>query len=221
VCTYAQASSANVWDILKLKKDFSKLSDKKIEKIHKTMNNSNVSKLYIINMITKGLLCKQIIVPMGSNNLKKFLSSSGKHIVNLNCALKGIKSDIIVDFIRSDYRELIIVSNKVVSPSDIYFINNYVKNANNLDFNDVKDAQLPQSKSYLKILGIPYFIENTNTPIDLNVLEGIIKATHVFNNIKLASKPHICKILPNLDVAIVWINIWDSQNGLSIKKIIN
>jgi len=130
-------------------------------------------------MTTKDPSHKQIIIPIGSNNLKKFLSLSNKHIVNINHALKGIKSDVIIDFIRSDYRRLIIVSNKVVSPSTICIINNYVKNTNNLNFNNVQDTQLPQSKSYLKILGIPYLIKNINTPINLNVLEGIIKATHV------------------------------------------
>ena len=136
ICTYTQASSANVLDILKLKENFFKLSNKKIEKIHKTVNNSNIPKLHI-NMTTKGSLCKQIIIPMGSNNLKKFLFLSDEHVVNLDCALKGIKSDVIIDFIRSDYKELIIVSNKVAFPSNIYIINNYIKNANNLDFNDV------------------------------------------------------------------------------------
>ena len=219
-CTYIQALSTNVWKIFKLKENFSKLSDKKIEEIHKTVNNSNVPKPHI-NITTKDLSCKQIIISMGSDNLKKFLSSSSKHVVNLNHALKDIKSDVIIDFMRSDYRGLIIVSNKVASSSDIYVINNYVKNINNLDLNNVQDARLPQSKSYLKILGILYLIENTNTPIDLNVLEGIIKATHVFNNIKITSKPCICKVSPKLDMAIVWINILDSQNSLSAKKIIN
>jgi len=154
-------------------------------------------------MTTKDLLRKQIIISMGSNNLKKFLSLSDKYIVNLNYALKDIKSDVIIDFVRFDYKRLIIVFNKVVSPSNICVINNYVKNTNNLNFNDVQDAWLPQSKSYLKILGIPYLIKNINTPIDLNVLEGIIKATHVFNDIKITSKPHVCKVLPKLDMVIM------------------
>ena len=102
------------------------------------MNNSNISKLYI-NMTTKDPLCKQIIVSIGNNNLKKFLLLFSKYVVNFNCALKGIKLDVIIDFIRFDYRRLIIVSNKVVFSS---VINNYVKNTNNLDFNDVQDTQL-------------------------------------------------------------------------------
>ena len=82
-------------------------------------------------MTTKGPLYKQIIVFIGNNN---FLLLFNKYVINFNCTLKGIKLDIIIDFIRFDYRGLIIVFNKVVFS---FVINNYVKNTNNLDFNDV------------------------------------------------------------------------------------
>jgi len=222
MCSYTQVSStSNVQEILKLKENFPKLSDKKIEQIHKTMNNSNTPSKPCINMTTKGPSCKQIIIPMESDNSKKFLSTSSDHVTNINRALQGIKSDIIIDFIRSDYRGLIVISNKVTAPSDISIINKYVKNSNDLDVNDIQDAQLPQSKSYFKILGIPYLTENTNTPINSNVIESIIKASHIFNDIKIASKPRVCKVSPKSDMAIIWIDIWDSQNGVSAKKIIN
>jgi len=52
-CTYAQALSANIRDILKLKENFPKLLDKKIKEIYKTVNNSNIAKPKI-NMTTKG-----------------------------------------------------------------------------------------------------------------------------------------------------------------------
>ena len=50
---------------------------------------------------------------MDSDNLRKFMSSSCNHIANLNHALKGIKSNTIIDFICIDYKGLIITSNKV------------------------------------------------------------------------------------------------------------
>jgi len=122
----------------------------------------------------------------------------------MNCALKSIKSNVVIDFIRSDHRGLIVVLNKVVAPSDMSIINNYIKNCNNLDVRDIQDARLPQSKSYLKILGILYLIENTNTPpIDSNVMEGIIKASHIFNDVKIVFKPCICKVSLKSDMAIV------------------
>lgn len=131
-------------------------------------------------MTTKGPSRKQIIVPMGSDNIKTFMTLSNDHVINVNQALKNVKSDVIIDFIHLDHRGLIFVLNKVAAPSDICVVSNYVKNANNMNSEDVQDARLPQSKSYLKILGLPYHIKN------------IIKSTHIFNDIKVVSKPQVC-----------------------------
>jgi len=65
---------------------------------------------------------------------------------------------------------------------------------------DIQDARLPQSKSYFKILGLSYYIENTNTPMDSSVIKNIIKSTYI-------SKPQVCKVLPKSDIAVIWINI--------------
>ena len=111
----------------------------------------------------------------------------------LNRALKGIKSDLIIDFICINYQDLIITSNRAAFSSDIS-INNYVKNCNNINVNNIQDAQLPQSKLYLKILGIPYLIEGTNSLINSEVMEGFIRLTYIFNNIKIASKLCIVKV---------------------------
>ena len=149
------------------------------------------------------------------------MSASGNHVTNLNHTLKGIKLDVTIDFIRSDYKELIIVSNKVVLSSNISIVSNYVKNTNNMDSNNVQNVHFPQSKSYFKILDILYLIENTNMPINSSVIEIAIKATYIFNNIKITSKPRVCKVSPKSNMVIVWIDIWDSQNSSSAKRIIN
>ena len=85
----------------------------------------------------------------------------------------------------------------------------------------VSSLRLSQSKSYLKIVGIPYISEKSNICISSNEVENILKNNYVFNNIVLISKPQIIKVSPKLDMAIIWINIWDMQNGSNMKKIIN
>ena len=50
-------------------------------------------------MTIKGSLRKQVIVPMNSENIKKFMDESSSYVSNLNRALKNIKSKIIVKFI--------------------------------------------------------------------------------------------------------------------------
>ena len=80
----------------------------------------------------------------------------------------------------------------------------------NIKVNYVESPRLPQSKSFLKIISIPYILESTNMCIFTEEIEKIIKENHIFNNVILASGPRIIKVLPKLDMLIIWINIWDA-----------
>ena len=111
------------------------------------------------------------------------------HILSINHLLKDIKSEICVDFICSDNRRIINTTNKVASALNINIIEKYMKNLNNVNLNKVISLRLFQSKSYLKILGILYFIKNTNVPIPINVMETVIKSTHIFKNTILTLCP--------------------------------
>ena len=62
--------------------------------------------------------------------------------------------------------------------------------------------RLPQSKSYLKILGILYFVEDTNLPITSDIIESVIKSTHILNDIILASCPWVIKMFSKSDIVI-------------------
>jgi len=85
----------------------------------------------------------------------------------------------------------------------------------------VEASRLPQSKSYLKILGISYLCKNSNTPISANVVEKIIKDNYIFNNIVITSRPRVIKISSKLDMAIIWLNIWDVQSKTKTRSFIN
>ena len=58
-------------------------------------------------------------------------------------------------------------------------------------------------------------------PITPDIIKGIIKEMHIFNNITLASKPCIIKASAKSDMTVVWVDIWDLQSGLAVKNIIN
>lgn len=99
-----------------------------------------------------------------------------------------VKSDVSADYVCSDNKGVIIITNKVAAMSDLNIIEKYVKELNNIDSNDIMNPQLPQSKLYLKILGVLYLLENTNLPITSDIIETVIKDTHIFNiDIVLAS----------------------------------
>ena len=53
------------------------------------------------------------------------------------------------------------------------------------------------------------------------MVENIIKSNHIFNNIVLASRPHIINVFPKSDMAIIWVDIWDVQSRSKAKRPIN
>ena len=125
-----------------------------------------------------------------------------------------------VDFVQQDLVGIIIITNKVVSALDLQMIENYVKSADCINANDIESSRLPQSKSYLKIIGIPYLQENLVSPITSSVVEDI-KKNYIFNNIVLALKPRIIKVFPKSNMTIIWVNIWDIQSSSKVKSLIN
>ena len=196
---------------------FPNLLNKKIEQVQKVINGSNNKSKPRITMTTKGLSRKQVIIPINNNIAKEFIKNSSLHIVNINQALKA---STIANFIQVEDKGIVITTNNVSSDSDLQKIKKYVSSlSSNAD--KVLLAWLPQSKSYLKIVDIPFNSEKTNSCILLDEIENILKNNHLFNNIVLASKPHVIKVSHKSNIAIVWINIWDTQNGSNTKKVIN
>jgi len=217
---YTQVVGSSVAKVLKLKENYSNLLAKKIENIQKIINDSGKFKLHI-KTTTRGFFYKQIIVPIGKKNANKFMASFSSHIANINRALKNIKLDIMIDYVWPEPISITIVTSKVASPSDLQVIENFVKNIENINSEEIETSRLPQSKSYLKIISIPYFIENSNISISSDFVESVIKSNHIFNNLSLASKLQVIKALPKSNIAIVWIDIWDAQSGYKAKNIIN
>ena len=86
-------------------------------------------------------------------------------------------------------------------------IKKYIKGSNYINIENVKVSCLSQLKSYLKIIGIPYLLENTNTAILANIVKTIIKKNYIFNNILIVSRPCIIKVLPKSDMVIIWLDI--------------
>ena len=101
---------------------------------------------------------------MNIKNRNCFIKDLSAHVSNINRALKNIKSEIVADFIHLDSRGIIITTNKMLSILDFQTIERYIRNVNNIELNQVEALRLPQSKLYLKIIGIPYFIEDTKHP---------------------------------------------------------
>ena len=77
----------------------------------------------------------------------------------LQTSIDCIKSNTAADFIRLDSRGIIVTMNNVAAQSDLGIIEKYIKGIDTIQADNVLSPRLPQSKSYLKILGIPFFNE--------------------------------------------------------------
>jgi len=73
---------------------------------------------------------------------------------------------------------------------DLNSIENYIKNINLVNSNNIMSLRLPQLKLYLKILGIPYYIKDMNLLVTTNIVEGVLQMTYIFNDTILVSYSH-------------------------------
>ena len=89
-------------------------------------------------MITKELSRKQIIIPMDSDNITKFMKNSSLYIANINQLLRNLKLEVLVNFICSDLIGVTVVINKVAVQLDLYIIENYIKNVDDIDSLDME-----------------------------------------------------------------------------------
>lgn len=146
---------------------------------------------------------------MGKDNISKFMASFSSYIANINKAFRKIKLDIMVDYVWPELIGVTIITNKVASLSNLQVIENFVRNIKNVNSEAIEISRLSQLKFYLKIIGIFYFLENTNILITSNFVDSVIKYNYIFNNLLLISKPQVIKALSKSDIAIIWVNIWD------------
>ena len=134
-------SANNTKNVLKIKKAFLNFQVNKIENIQKIIKGNSRSKPKI-NITTKSLSRKYVIIPMSNNNKTKFMKDSSNYVANINRMLKNIKLEVIADFIWSDQLGITIVTNKVASLLDLQITKNYVKSVNCIKVEDVEVSHL-------------------------------------------------------------------------------
>ena len=127
-------------DILKIKETFSNLQNKKIELVQKIISGEGKLKP-CINITTKGPSQKQVIIPMSSDNVNKFVKEFSIYIANINRAFKNIKSDVTADFICVENKRVVITTNKIASPLDLQTIKKYIKNMYYIEANQMKSLR--------------------------------------------------------------------------------
>ena len=207
--SYVQTSKANILtsieDVIQVKEAFPSLLADEVGKMLKAKNSSGGLKKSKINMTMKGQSRREVIIPMTKTNAELIINSAHIHTSNINKCLKNSKSDTFADFIRLNVNGIIIITNKPASDLDLSIIEKYLKSVQNINLDSIESPCLPKSKSYMKIIGLPY--SSKLGVMSPDIIKDVLKNSHLFKNVTLALKPHIIKASPKLDKAVVWVDI--------------
>jgi len=199
--SYAQIAS-NVTNALKIKEAFPVLPNKKVLEMHKAAFGQYANRAKKVQFTTKGPSRKQAIILVHNNLVESIMANASTHVFQINALLKNVKSSIRSEFICPCSSGIAIVTNNVPNPSDLSIIEKYFKSVEGINGNDIPSPRLPQSKSYLKIMGLPYLRADGNKITSENVTD-FMKHIDLFENVSLATKPHIIKALPKSDMTII------------------
>jgi len=210
---------SSIEDIIWVKEVFPTLSADEVGKMLKAKNSGRSMKKPKINMTTREQSRREVIIPMTKANAELIVNSAHIHVSNVNKCLKNSKSDTFADFIRFNINGIIITTNKLASDLNLSTIEKYLKNVQNVNLDSIESPCLLKSKSYMKIVGLPYLSKLGVMTSD--IIKGVLKDSHLFKDTILASKPCIIKASPKSDKAVVWVDIWDSQSSSCAKNIIN
>jgi len=203
--SYAQIAS-NVTNALKIKEAFPALPNKKVLEMHKAAFGQHTNRAKKVQFTTKGPSRKQAIIPVHNDLAESIMGDASTHIFQTNALLKNVKSSMCSEFICPCSGGIAIITNDVPNPSDLSIIEKYFKSVKGINSNDIPSPRLPQSKSYLKIIGLSYLRADSNKITSENVTD-FMKHIDLFENISLATKPRIIKASPKSDMAIIWFDI--------------
>ena len=71
------------------------------------------------------------------------MAKANTHITNINRLLKRVKFTTSIDFIHADNKDILITTNNATSASDLNIIEKYIKELNNIDYDNIKSLHLP------------------------------------------------------------------------------
>ena len=83
-----------------------------MDQVNNIINGSSKPKPRI-QMTTKGLLRKQVIIPMSKENIDMFIKNSSLHILSMNQQFWNAKSETLVDYIQAESLGITMVMNKI------------------------------------------------------------------------------------------------------------
>jgi len=163
----------------------------------------------------------QVLIPLDTPIAEVIVANAATAVEFSNRGLVEAHSKLRVESVCKPWDGIFMSTNFVVLAAELEIIKQWLKKVAGLAASTMVEPHLPQSKSFLKILSIPYWGNNSLLSITQAQVESVIANTPIFEGVVLASHSRIMKAFPSSDMSVIWIDIWDSQKGSKGKTLIN
>ena len=172
-------------------------------------------------MTTQGPTRYQVLIPLTLAAAETVVANAALAVESCNKGLVSARSKLRVESVHKAWDGVSMSTNSVASVVELEVIKQWLKKTASLGEITEVESCLPQSKSFLKVLGVPYWDSKTSLPVTPTQVAEALSSSSLFEGITLASISHIMKASPSFDMSVIWINIWNSQKGSKGKTLIN
>jgi len=146
---------------------------------------------------------RQVLIPLDTPTVEVVVANTATAVESCNRGFVEAHSKLRVESVRKAWDGISMFTNFVASAAELEVIKQWLKKVAGLAASTVVEPRLPQSKSFLKILGIPYWGNNSSLPTTQAQVESVIANTPIFEGVVLASRPCIMKVSPSSDMSVI------------------
>ena len=116
-------------------------------------------------MTTYGPTRHQVLILLNALSAEIVMANAAMTVESCNRGLVEARSKLRVESVCKAWDGVSISTNFVASAAELEVIKQWLKKVTGLNSTVVVKPHLPQSKSFLKILGVPYWGDNSSLPI--------------------------------------------------------
>ena len=118
-----------------------------------------------LKMTTQGPTRHQVLIPLDPAAAETVVANAALAVLSCNKGLVEARSKLRVESVRKVWDSVSMSTNSVVSAAELEVIKQWLKKTAGLGESTEVEPCLPQSKSFLKILGILYWDSKSSLPI--------------------------------------------------------
>jgi len=118
-----------------------------------------------LKMMTQGPTRHQVLVPLNSAATKLIVTNAASAVQSCNKGLVEAHSKLRVESVHKAWDGVSMSTNSVASAAELEVIKQWLKKTAGLGESTEVEPCLPQSKSFLKILDVPYYDSKSSLPI--------------------------------------------------------